>query len=206
MIFAKAPIPGYAKTRLIPALGEPGSACLAKRLLEHATAEAVNADLGPVVLYASPFPMSQWPSICLPQSLEFNPQGTGDLGARLTAACEQVFGTDWDGLPVIITGTDCPGLTSEILGQISSELADNDAVLVPASDGGYVAMGISRFSASIFSDIDWSTEHVSRQTIERFETLGWRYAILPQMHDIDEQQDLQWLPQSWSLKDFEQFN
>ncbi|WP_353303550.1 TIGR04282 family arsenosugar biosynthesis glycosyltransferase [Sessilibacter corallicola] len=206
VIFAKAPIPGYAKTRLIPALGEQGSARLAKRLLEHATAHAVEADLGPVTLYAAPYPMSQWPDICLPQALEFAPQGQGDLGDRLSAACESIFDDHWDGVPVIITGTDCPGLTSELLGQISNVLKDNDAVLVPASDGGYVAIGLSRFNPQVFSGIDWSTEHVCRQTVERFESLGWQYTLLPQMHDIDEQQDLQWLPQSWSLKDFEQFN
>lgn len=197
-IFAKAPIPGYAKTRLIPALGEQGSAALAKRLLEHATAEAVKAELGPVTLYASPFPMSEWPSICLPESLEYAPQGSGDLGDRLIAACKNLFNDSWDNLPVIITGTDCPGLTSEVLNQLSNSLIDNDAAIIPASDGGYVAIGLSRFDPLIFTGVDWSTERVCRQTIERFENLRWQYSVLPEMHDIDEQHDLQWLPESWS--------
>ena len=53
-ILAKAPIPGFAKTRLIPLLGADGAARLQERLLERALATAVEAKLGPVTLWCAP--------------------------------------------------------------------------------------------------------------------------------------------------------
>lgn len=54
IVMAKAPLPGVAKTRLIPALGAAGAAALAERMLEHAVQQAVAAQLGPVELCVTP--------------------------------------------------------------------------------------------------------------------------------------------------------
>lgn len=65
-VLAKAPLPGYAKTRLIPALGAAGAAALAERLLAHAAAQAVAAEVGPVTVWAAPDPRTRpsggWPA------------------------------------------------------------------------------------------------------------------------------------------------
>lgn len=213
-LIAKAPVAGFAKTRLIPALGEQGSAKIAKRLLEHATSQAVAAELGNTYLFASPFPLSKWPDVCIPDSLRVFPQADGDLGNRLIQACltmnddeggtnsfaqqelasEQTVELD---SPIILMGTDCPSLTVQVLRQCAAELNQVDACLIPASDGGYVALGLKRLHRSIFTDIAWSTEVVCSTTEQRFDALGWSYSKLPTMHDIDEQQDLQWLPPEW---------
>ncbi len=213
-LIAKAPVAGFAKTRLIPALGEQGSAKIAKRLLEQATAQAVSAELGDAYLFASPFPLSQWPDVCIPESLRVFPQADGDLGNRLIQACLTMHSNDdavkFSALqsleseqtielnsPIILMGTDCPSLTAEVLRMCAAELDTVDACLIPASDGGYVALGLKRLHRSIFTDIEWSTEVVCSTTEQRFEALRWSYTKLPTMHDIDEQQDLQWLPPEW---------
>ncbi|HRH88817.1 MAG TPA: glycosyltransferase, partial [Rubrivivax sp.] len=81
IVFAKAPVPGLAKTRLAPALGEAGAAALAERMLRHALAQAVAADVGPVELCAAPdasHPALQ--AAAAEQGARLTEQGTGDLG------------------------------------------------------------------------------------------------------------------------------
>jgi len=91
VVFAKAPQAGLAKTRLIPALGAMGAARLARRLLDHALAQALGPDVGPVELCMSPGPDdAAWQGIALPDKLLRTDQGEGDLGARLKTLRERV--------------------------------------------------------------------------------------------------------------------
>jgi len=195
MIFAKAPLPGVAKTRLSAALGEEGAARLALRLLRHAVVEVLAAGTGPVELCVTPDPSSPvWASLGLPEALEWSAQGKGDLGERLAQSAQtRVLAGD----AVLLVGTDCPSLTSQVLRQASAALQEADCVLVPATDGGYVLLGLNRFDASLFENIPWSTDQVAATTLKRLQHLGWRVQVLPALHDIDERDDLQWLPVSW---------
>ncbi len=87
IVLDKAPVPGLAKTRLAPALGEAGAAALAERMLRHALAQAVAADVGPVELYAAPdasHPALQ--AAAAAQGVRLTEQGTGDLGLRMHRA------------------------------------------------------------------------------------------------------------------------
>src|SRR5687768_8515453 len=56
LVFAREPIAGKAKTRLIPALGPEGAARLARVMLGHALMEAAGAGIGPVELVGDPHP------------------------------------------------------------------------------------------------------------------------------------------------------
>ena len=76
-------------------------------------------------------------------------------------------------------GTDCPALDAERLRAIANEMADHDAVLVPATDGGYTALAVHRFDASLFTDIAWSTDTVGATTLARLHALSWRVRVLP---------------------------
>ncbi len=194
IIIAKAPRAGYAKTRLIPALGEQGSAQLASRLLEHAIEQALAAELGEVELRYAP---DNWPAQAqCPQGQRLHclPQGEGDLGARMARASQQALA---QGQSVILMGTDCPSLTASVLRQLSDRLKEHRACIVPAEDGGYVALGLNDFHSSIFQDIHWSTEHVAEQTRNKMQQLGWDWHELATLADIDEACDLQHLPGSW---------
>lgn len=193
-ILAKAPRAGFAKTRLIPALGADGAASLAHRLLDHALAQAHAAGIGPVELCVTPRSDAMWRQMRLPAGTQLSDQGEGDLGDRLARVCERVTST---GGPVLLMGTDCPALDAERLSTIASQLATHDAVMVPATDGGYTALALQRFDASLFTNIAWSTASVGATTLSRLRALGWRVAVLPVLSDIDEPSDLGALPAGW---------
>ena len=192
VIFAKAPVAGLAKTRLIPALGAQGAARLAAALLEHAVAQALASGVGPVELCVTPAPADPlWSGLAPQATLTWSDQGNGDLGERMARAAQRVLDA---GEPVLLMGTDCPDLTAARIREAAASLIAADAALVPAFDGGYVLLGLNRFDASLFAGIAWSTASVAQVTRARVEQLGWSLRTLPTLHDIDEPADLRWLP------------
>ncbi len=194
VIFAKAPKAGLAKTRLIPTLGELGAAALARRLLDNKITQAILANVGAVELCMTPFDDIAWQDVMVPTSITLSDQGDGDLGERMARACKRVIDGD-EG--VLLIGTDCPALDATCLRQIAQKLNVADAVIVPAADGGYTALGLNRFHPLLFSDIAWSTGSVAFDTLCRLAQLGWSVRQLPMLHDIDEPADLRWLPADW---------
>jgi rSAM/selenodomain-associated transferase 1 len=190
LIFAKAPDSGKVKTRLIPALGAEGAALLARQMLETTLAEAAASGVGPVELCTDPDPESPaWKDLTRTAD-EVSAQGGGNLGARLARAARRTIEL---GESVILIGTDCPGLSSQRLRVAAERLDHHDAVINPASDGGYVLLGLSRFDPSLFKDMAWSTPSVAEQTIARIERLGWSLHVGETLHDIDEPADLEQL-------------
>jgi len=188
VIFAKAPVPGRVKTRLIPALGEAGAARLAARMLDLALEQARVAGVGPVELCMSPAPDSaDWAGTPLPAGIETSDQGEGDLGERMARAAQRAIAR---GEAVLLTGTDCPQLTAARLREAAARLIDHDAVLHRAADGGYVLLGLRAFDASLFEDIPWSTAAVADLTLERMAALGWNVWLGETLRDIDEPGDL----------------
>ena len=191
VIFAKAPVAGAAKTRLIPALGEEGAAGLAGQMLAETAAAAVAAELGEPELCATPAPGSpDWASF-RPPGARMTDQGTGDLGERLARAAWRVLAA---GEQVLLIGTDCPGLDAARLRAAAEQLSRHDAVIHPTRDGGYALLGLRRFDPLLFSGIAWSTATVAAETIARVRALGWSLHIGDTLHDIDEPEDLAALP------------
>lgn len=193
IVFAKAPQPGFAKTRLIPALGAEGAALLARRMLQHTLREALAADIGTVELCAVPVVAeAAWQGVELPQGIAISEQGEGDLGARLARASQRAFG---GGETVLLVGTDCPQLTAMHLRVAASALNGCDAIIHRAHDGGYALLGLRRFDPLLFSEIPWSTVAVARLTLERIAALGWTVHEGEVLRDIDVPEDLEYLPE-----------
>lgn len=194
LIFAKAPLPGFAKTRLIPALGEEGAARLAARLLQHTVAQAVLANIGPVELWVSPSrQLPVWKELLLSSRLEWFEQVSGSLGQRMAAATLRASDR---GDPVLLMGTDCPALTAERLRAAAVELGRHDALMAPVSDGGYALLGLRRYLPDVFRDVPWSTPRVASITQQRIKRAGWTLKEMATLHDIDEPADLQYCPQA----------
>lgn len=186
VVFAKAPIAGQVKTRLIPALGAQGAADLAASMLARTLGEAMATECE-VELCATPPPdATEWQAF-LPSDLAVADQGSGDLGERLARAAERVLAA---GRTVLLIGTDCPALDAGRLRKAAAQLGTHDAVLYPAEDGGYVLLGLARYDASIFEGIAWSTDSVAGATMERVEALGWSLSMGDMLRDIDEPGDL----------------
>ncbi|MEX2353479.1 MAG: TIGR04282 family arsenosugar biosynthesis glycosyltransferase, partial [Gammaproteobacteria bacterium] len=194
VIFAKAPQAGFAKTRLIPVLGADGAAMLARRMLDHAVEQAIQADIGTVELSMTPIDDAVWQDVTIPDGVICTDQGEGDLGTRLARVTERVTA---NGEAVILTGTDCPALESRRLREIATLLAQKDAVMIPTADGGYAAFGLIQFHPTLFTDINWGTDSVAYETLFRAARLGLAVHMLPMLRDIDESEDLKWLPANW---------
>ena len=195
IVMAKAPVRGFAKTRLVPALGADRAATLAERLLHAAVAQAVAAAIGPVDLCCAPD--RAHPAFVRhagTAGIELSDQGEGDLGARMARAFER-----WllDGRRAVMIGTDAPALDAAMLARAASALSDADAVLVPAFDGGYALIGLRRAAPSLFNDMRWSTPAVTAQTRERLAAAGLTHIELPPVADIDDADDLVHLPPGW---------
>src|SRR5262245_56703280 len=104
-ILAKAPIPGLAKTRLIPTIGAHAAAVLQERLTERAVATALAANVGPVTLWCAPDSThTSFLKLVAGSRITLRPQPDGDLGARMLAATAASRG------PVPVMCTDCPAL------------------------------------------------------------------------------------------------
>lgn len=116
-------------------------------------------------------------------------QPDADFGSRLLHAFETAL-ADGAQRPVLI-GTDSPTLPSHLLSAAHRALATHDVVLGPADDGGYYLIGMNALHRSLFGGIDWSTERVLSQTIERSRDTGLSVFLLPAWYDIDNGRDLE---------------
>ena len=185
-ILARAPIPGQAKTRLIPVLGAEGAANLQRWLLQRTVALALAADLGPVSLWCAGDPRHpDFDHCCAFGEVTVRQQPEGDLGARMLAAL-RVAPT----AATLVIGTDCPALTATHLHAAARALDGNDVVLLPAEDGGYVLVGATRPLPGIFAGVDWGSDQVMAQTRQRLEALGLRWSEPATLWDVDRPEDL----------------
>ncbi len=187
-VLAKAPIPGLAKTRLIPAIGPRGAARLQRRLTRAAVQTARAAELGPVTLWCTPDARHRF-FRALQRATNVNclVQPCGDLGDRMHTAfrlhCAQG--------PLLLIGTDCPALRPTHLRKAARALLDgDDAVFYPAEDGGYVLVGLRRPQAALFANMTWSTAEVMSNTRERARTLNLRLREFETLWDVDVPADL----------------
>lgn len=197
VIFAKAPLAGFAKTRLIPALGAEGAAALAHAMLNHTLDQALAAGAQAVELCMSPAPIDPaWQGVALPQAVKRSDQGNGDLGARMKRAVERALALHQG--PVLVIGTDCPALTTTYIAEAARQLDQHDAVLLPAVDGGYVLIGLKAPCPEVFTGMVWSTQGVAAETLRRLAALGLRVWQGPTLHDMDEAPDLVHLPDAMS--------
>ena len=195
IVFAKAPVPGLAKTRLAPALGAGGAAALAERMLNHALGQAALADMGPIELCAAPdttHPALQ--AAAAAHGAMLTEQGQGDLGQRMHRAFVRCLAHHGRAL---LIGTDAPSLDAAALRRAAQALADHDAVFVPALDGGYALVGQRHADPRWFTNMTWSHARVMADTRERLQAAGVRWAELPPVADIDEPADLVHLPPGW---------
>lgn len=190
LVFARAPVAGSVKTRLIPLLGDHGAAALYRSLVERALVIARESAVGPVELWCTPTTDDEFFAACRDRfHLTLHGQREGDLGARMLNAFEDALTRSRH---VLLTGSDCPSLTAADLRAAARALREGrDAVFCPAEDGGYVLVGLSQAMPALFDAMTWGTATVMEETRQRLHNLGWRWHELPVRWDVDRPQDYQ---------------
>ncbi len=198
IVFAKAPVAGFAKTRLARVIGDATAAALAARMLSETVAQAVAADLGAVEICCAPDASDPHFAAEIQHHgsarLSLSCQGEGDLGARMARAFARAL---LEFRHVLLIGTDAPALQAPALRAAAAALAQHGAVFAPAYDGGYVLIGLARTMPNLFAGIAWSTSQVMAQTRERLTSLQESWHELPPFFDVDEAADLIHVPPSW---------
>jgi rSAM/selenodomain-associated transferase 1 len=184
-VFAKAPIPGTVKTRLIPPLTPVQAARLHAAFVEDTLRRAAPLAVIRVLAYA-PQPIDPFLRACaLRQGARTLAQGSGDLGARM----KRVAGRLLKRYPkVVIIGTDSPTMPVAFIEQALRKLDRADLVFGPSEDGGYYLVGQRRLYPEIFEGIRWGGADVLAATLDRIPHV--RVAMLPPWYDVDRPNDL----------------
>jgi rSAM/selenodomain-associated transferase 1 len=176
IVLAKAPRPGRSKTRLSPPCTPREAASLARAALADTLETVLSTPAGRHVLVLDG-PAGRW----LPAGYEVVAQRGDGLDERLAHAFADV------GDAALLVGMDTPQVTRDDLkGALARLMAPGiDAVLGPASDGGYWAVGLREPDRRAFLDVPMSTEHTGRAQLARLRALGLRVALLPTRRDVD---------------------
>ena len=186
-IFAKAPIQGFVKTRLIAELGDKKATDVYIELLDR----TINLAL------TSEYKTQIW---CAPNQqhdfFQFNKQKYGvilkdqlgrGLGERMQYALRQGLK---EADEVMLIGADCPVFTTEYLVKAFEALRLSDVVLGPAEDGGFVLVGCRKTHEKMFDGVNWGYSTVLEQTVDAITKAGLTGQLLPMLWDVDTPADL----------------
>ena len=183
IIFVKNAVYGKVKTRLAATVGDAKALDIYRALVAHTHRITISLPHDKYVYYSDFVePDDVWNDAFFKRQQ----QGT-DLGIRMQHAFQQVFNEGYK--RVVIIGSDCMELDTGIIEQAFAALQKTNAVIGPATDGGYYLLGLTAMHNRLFEHIAWSTNRVLNQTIAVCGELQLRYALLPQLSDIDEAAD-----------------
>jgi rSAM/selenodomain-associated transferase 1 len=180
-VFAKQPVPGQVKTRLAADTSPEFASQVAAAFLAEWLDRLVAIDARRVLVFAPAGAQAYFSTASA--AFELVPQEDGDLGRRLESfvAAELIAGAE----AVVVVGADAPTLPTAFIELAFGQLADNDLVLGPATDGGYYLVGCARRLPPIFSGIAWSGSTVLEETVARLADSSIRLALLPPWYDVD---------------------
>lgn len=185
IIFYRNPELGKVKTRLAKTLGNEKALAIYLHLSSHTRAITENLLVDKAIYYSNFVDTEDaWPNSAFQKKV----QTGNDLGEKMQNAFATEFNNGYE--KIVIIGTDCFELTTEIIQQGFDSIQRYDAVIGPAKDGGYYLLGMKKLIAELFIDKTWSSDTVAADTIQNFKDLGFSFAQLPILTDVDEEKDL----------------
>lgn len=204
-VMTKAPQAGRVKTRLVPPLTAEEAAELNKCFLRDTAAAISNAcSRRPVsgsphsekaiaacgVAVYTPVGAESAYNDVLPTDFSLLPQRGDTFGDRLYFAVEDLFKCGF--ASVCLIDSDSPTVPAENFAEAVELLTrgEDRVVLGPSDDGGYYLIGMTKPHGDLFEQIDWSTERVLKQTIQRAAEIGLEYKLLPSGYDVDDDASL----------------
>jgi rSAM/selenodomain-associated transferase 1 len=176
LVIAKEPRPGRSKTRLSPPCTPAQAAALAEAALRDTLLAVAATPAARRVLVLEGRP-GEW----LPDGFEVVPQRSGGLDERLAGAFAAAGGA------ALLVGMDTPQLRPELLADAAALLArpGTDAVLGPAVDGGYWAIGLRRPDERALRGVPMSLDTTATAQRDRLDDLGLRWTKLRALRDVD---------------------
>ncbi len=185
IIFVKNLIYGKVKTRLAATIGDSEAVEVYKNLIAHTSSFTEKLPIVKIVFYSDYIEENDmWSETVLKAK-----QKGSTLGERMSNAFTEVFRMGYS--KAVMIGSDCPGLTEEIINEAYKQLDKKDIVIGPAYDGGYYSLAMKVNHQQLFENIQWSTNTVLDATIAICAHLNLSYHLLPVLHDIDEEKDLE---------------
>ncbi len=188
LLFIKAPVKGQVKSRLAAAIGDDTALELYKNfILDSITTVKETGHPFRIIFYPpdAANAVTAWlgSGSCMPQF-------GNNLGERMEHAFSRVFSEGWRN--AVLIGSDIPDLPSGVINESLGALEMNDAVIGPASDGGYYLIGFknSTFLPSTFHKIPWGTDAVFRDTMKILTGSSLKVYLAPEQQDIDTLEDL----------------
>ena len=194
IIFTKNPEAGHVKTRLAQAVGDEKALEVYEVLREHTALVTAKVETERMVYFSRFIPLSD---LFLTNTFTVKLQEGADLGERMQHAISAGFATGFR--HIVIIGTDCYELSSEHINQAFTALERSDAVVGPATDGGFYLIGLNRPVPKLFLNRQWSTPEVFRETTEILRRFAIPYELLAPLPDIDTFEDLKKSP-LWTSK------
>ncbi len=186
LIFVKNPQEGKVKTRLAEAVGSKHALQIYNKLLTYTRDVVKPLAVDIQVWYSDYIPLNDlWDEI----GVEKRTQLGKDLGERMKHAFDCAFSDGYE--RVVIIGSDCALLTTEIIRNAFKKLETNDVTIGPSQDGGYYLLGMNEFYPAFFEDKEWSTSHVYQETMKEIEQRDLTFSTLPELNDVDTHDDWQ---------------
>lgn len=202
LVFARTPEIGRVKTRLVPPLSESEALSLYLAFLEDAARIYCLPGKWRAILDAEPDPDDPTFAALFAPPWIRRRQAPGGLGDRLAASFQREFSS---GAPAVLAvGSDHPALGRGLLEEAFERLeGGKDAVVIPAEDGGYCAIGLAAGAPveTVFSGIPWSTPSVLSATLARFAALDLSADVLEEAYDVDRPEDLERLRRDLARRD-----
>ena len=188
IIFSKAPVAGRVNTRLIPYIGVERATTLQHELVLHRMQQFSHRIDYDVELWCAPDTHDELFQYCHKEySVNLQIQTGSDLGERM-------FNAFVSGLSrykkVVLVGTDAPAVNNDDVHQALQSLDNNDVIIKPAEDGGYVLIAMNQAYEVVFDEVNWGSGEVLSQTRDNISQLGISYHELATGWDIDRPEDL----------------
>jgi rSAM/selenodomain-associated transferase 1 len=197
LLFARFPRAGSCKTRLIPRLGEQGSAIFCRSALVDLLHLLSGLPIRKTWLYTPASAGDDALQLLQSEGLDsaWNVQEQTDasqLGDRLKNAFELAATTLPAGAAsVTFMGMDCFDLTPKHIMQAVEGTADNVAQVLPARDGGYVLLALpATCPSSVFENVPWSCDETCKAQVARIREAGLDVSLGEELDDVDDASDL----------------
>lgn len=188
IIFVRNPVLGKVKSRIAQTLGAEKTLRIYEKLLEHTHSITEDINVDKYVFYSDVIDHDDlWEKEIYHKEL----QNGLDIGERMKNAFKFLFDKGYG--EIVIIGSDCYELTEEIILVAIKELQNNDAVIGPATDGGYYLLGMNILIPQLFENKTWSSSQVYLQTVDEIWSLNYSLHELNMLSDVDEEKDITFL-------------